>query len=72
MSPRFRLSFKERHWTWEESPCQYYHTLEEADAAMWRGIRAGGRFKLFRIEEDTGAEDVLHEEIDVETLKDSP
>jgi hypothetical protein len=70
MSARFCVIYKERDWDWDKSPCQYCHTLEEANDVAWGIVKTGGRFKVLRIYEDRGGWDLI-DEIDVDALKDS-
>ena len=66
MKVKFALSVKEPSWSWEESPTQYYETLERATDAYQKVIKQDGRFRHIRLDQIMDSGDwVLLEEIDL-------
>lgn len=56
------VQYKEPSWTWEESPAEYFQTLESAEAFFQSAVNMNGRFRVIALFDPSG---VLLREIDL-------
>jgi hypothetical protein len=72
MQANFTVSYKEPSWEWDESPTEYFSTLDDARNFFQRAVQQDGRFRCFRLEGyNSSREWAVLEEIDLGPRKNS-
>jgi len=72
MIAKFMVVYKESSWTDEESPAEYFQTLEDAVSFFRRAVDANTRFRVISLFEINGPDCTLLKEIDLGPANERP